>query len=166
MRKMLRWLNDRMRARGWIALGFLVAVAAVGLPAALKSRFVSQRRAAFSLKGAQTDVASHQFEQARTEFRAALRLRPDDAVARRALAEMDLGLGNTELAFLEYESLTDPAPNSHTQTTELAGGVYQIGPIVFDETGQWTVRFHLHEDCQDATDDSPHGHAAFFTAVP
>jgi hypothetical protein len=59
-----------------------------------------------------------------------------------------------------------PAPNSNTQTTEEAGGVYQIGPIVFDSAGQWTVRFHLHEDCQDATDDSPHGHAAFFISVP
>jgi hypothetical protein len=65
-----------------------------------------------------------------------------------------------------YLNDTHPAPNSNTQTTEQPGGVYQIGPIVFDSPGQWTVRFHLHEECQDATDDSPHGHAAFFIAVP
>jgi hypothetical protein len=65
-----------------------------------------------------------------------------------------------------YLNDTHPAPNSNTQTTEQAGGVYQIGPVVFDEPGQWTVRFHLHEECQDATDDSPHGHVAFFIAVP
>lgn len=61
---------------------------------------------------------------------------------------------------------THPAPNSGTTTTESPAGVYTIGPILFDAAGQWTVRFHLHENCQDATDDSPHGHAAFFMAVP
>jgi hypothetical protein len=65
-----------------------------------------------------------------------------------------------------YLNDTHPAPNSGTQTTEQPGGIYQIGPVVFDAPGQWTVRFHLHEECQDATDDSPHGHAAFFIAVP
>jgi hypothetical protein len=61
---------------------------------------------------------------------------------------------------------THPARNSGQKTTEQAGGVYQIGPIQFDLPGQWTVRFHLHEECQDQTADSPHGHAAFFIAVP
>lgn len=61
---------------------------------------------------------------------------------------------------------THPAPNSGQATTEQSGGVYQVGPIVFDEPGTWTVRFHLHEECQDATDDSPHGHIAFFIDVP
>jgi len=65
-----------------------------------------------------------------------------------------------------YLNDTHPAPNSGTATTETSPGVYSIGPIVFDEPGQWTVRFHLHENCQDATDDSPHGHAAFFISVP
>ena len=61
---------------------------------------------------------------------------------------------------------THPAPNSGQATTEKPGGVYDVGPIVFDATGRWTVRFHLHEDCQDATEDSPHGHVAFFINVP
>jgi hypothetical protein len=61
---------------------------------------------------------------------------------------------------------THPAPNSGQATTEKAGGVYDVGPIRFDATGRWTVRFHLHEDCQDATEDSPHGHVAFFVDVP
>jgi hypothetical protein len=65
-----------------------------------------------------------------------------------------------------YLNDTHPAPNSGQATTEPSPGIYQIGPIVFDSPGQWTVRFHLHEECQDATDDSPHGHAAFFIAVP
>lgn len=65
-----------------------------------------------------------------------------------------------------FLSDTHPAPNSGQATTEKAGGVYDVGPIKFDATGRWTVRFHLHEDCQDATEDSPHGHVAFFIDVP
>lgn len=61
---------------------------------------------------------------------------------------------------------THPAPNSGTATTESPPGTYSIGPVIFDESGQWTVRFHLHENCQDQTADSPHGHAAFFISVP
>jgi hypothetical protein len=61
---------------------------------------------------------------------------------------------------------THPAPNSGQATTEKAGGVYDVGPIKFDAAGRWTVRFHLHEDCQDSTEDSPHGHIAFFIDVP
>jgi len=57
----------------------------------------------------------------------------------------------------------DPAP-------EIASGVYSVGPIRFDAAGNtpghyWTVRFHLYEECTD-TDDSPHGHAAFYVSVP
>ena len=61
---------------------------------------------------------------------------------------------------------THPAPNSGQATTEKPGGIYDVGPILFDATGRWTVRFHLHEDCQDATDDSPHGHIAFYIDIP
>jgi hypothetical protein len=28
------------------------------------------------------------------------------------------------------------------------------------------VRFHLHENCSDVPEDSPHGHAAFYVSVP
>jgi hypothetical protein len=61
---------------------------------------------------------------------------------------------------------THPAPNSGQHSNEKAGGVYDVGPIRFDAAGRWTVRFHLHEDCQDATEDSPHGHVAFYIDVP
>lgn len=50
--------------------------------------------------------------------------------------------------------------------TESAGGVYAVGPIKFDASGDWTVRFHFFEACNDAPEDSPHGHAAFFVRVP
>ncbi len=61
---------------------------------------------------------------------------------------------------------THPAPNSGQATSEKPGGVYDVGPIRFDAAGRWTVRFHLHEDCQDSTPDSPHGHVAFYIDVP
>jgi hypothetical protein len=40
------------------------------------------------------------------------------------------------------------------------------GPVIFDAPGDWTLRFHLHEECDDTLDDSPHGHAAFHITVP
>jgi hypothetical protein len=53
----------------------------------------------------------------------------------------------------------DPSP-------EIAPGVYEVGPIVFDEPGQWVFRFHFNETCFDLAPDSPHGHAAFYVNVP
>ena len=61
---------------------------------------------------------------------------------------------------------THPAPNSGQHATENGGGKYTVGPVRFDASGRWTVRFHFFEDCEDALEDSPHGHAAFFVDVP
>jgi len=44
-------------------------------------------------------------------------------------------------------------------------GTY-TGRVVFDASGQWTVRFHLNENCLDVLPDSPHGHAAFHVTLP
>ena len=59
-----------------------------------------------------------------------------------------------------------PAPNSGASTTESPPGTYVIGPVMFDEPGKWTMRFHFFEDCTDAVEDSPHGHVAFYVNVP
>lgn len=59
-----------------------------------------------------------------------------------------------------------PAPNTKQTVTETSAGTYEIGPIRFDKPGTWTVRFHLQDDCSDLTEDSPHGHVAFFVNVP
>lgn len=48
---------------------------------------------------------------------------------------------------------------------ETAPGVFSVGPIVFDESGRWVVRFHFYESCLDS-ETSPHGHVAFFVKVP
>ena len=43
-------------------------------------------------------------------------------------------------------------------------GTYS-GIIPFNQPGEWTVRFHIHEECYDVP-SSPHGHAAFHVMVP
>jgi hypothetical protein len=65
-----------------------------------------------------------------------------------------------------FLSATHPAPNSGQKATESPPGTYQIGPVRFDAKGQWTVRFHLREECTEASTDSPHGHVAFYLQVP
>jgi hypothetical protein len=63
-------------------------------------------------------------------------------------------------------SITHGAPAPRNPSTEIAPGVYRVGPIKFDAPGIWTVRFHFFEECGDTREDSPHGHAAFFVKVP
>jgi hypothetical protein len=65
-----------------------------------------------------------------------------------------------------FLSDTHPAPNTNQSAQEVSPGVYAIGPIRFDQAGQWTVRFHFNENCFDILPDSPHGHAAFYVKVP
>lgn len=62
-----------------------------------------------------------------------------------------------------------PIPNSpapRDPSPELTPGTYVVGPVVFDESGDWVFRFHFNEECLDIANDSPHGHAAFFVHVP
>lgn len=64
-----------------------------------------------------------------------------------------------------FLSDTHPAPNSSQSTKETSPGVYTVGPVRLDAAGDWTVRFHIHEECIDGP-ESPHGHVAFFVRVP
>jgi hypothetical protein len=62
-----------------------------------------------------------------------------------------------------------PIPNSpapRDPSPEVAPGTYVVGPVVFDESGDWVFRFHFNEECLDIANDSPHGHAAFHINVP
>lgn len=61
-----------------------------------------------------------------------------------------------------------PGPNTGNALPETVPGVSGVytGTVQFDEPGDWTVRFHIHEECLDILDDSPHGHAAFHINVP
>jgi hypothetical protein len=75
-----------------------------------------------------------------------------------------LNTQNTEAEV--YLDTTHPAPPTDQALTAGDPGTYTLGPIQFDAPGKWTVRFHLFELCTDVTDDSPHGHAAFYVDVP
>lgn len=55
--------------------------------------------------------------------------------------------------------------DAHLYETTPTSGVY-FGQIIFDQPGEWTLRFHIHEECFDSLPDSPHGHAAFHVTVP
>jgi hypothetical protein len=65
-----------------------------------------------------------------------------------------------------YLTETHPAPNSGQKAVETSPGNYTVGPIRFDASGRWTVRFHLYGACEDALETSPHGHVAFYVDVP
>jgi hypothetical protein len=68
--------------------------------------------------------------------------------------------------FLPSANHLSPSTNPPVQETPPGSGVYTIGPVVFDQPGMWTVRFHLNEECLDILPDSPHGHAAYYVNVP
>jgi hypothetical protein len=61
-----------------------------------------------------------------------------------------------------------PAPDTQPEPSskEDPPGTYTISPFQFDAKGKWTVRFHLFEQCTDISEESPHGHAAFYVDVP
>jgi hypothetical protein len=66
-----------------------------------------------------------------------------------------------------YLTPTQPALSmGTTNEVPLGSGIYEIGPVVFQYPGLWTVRFHMYETCSDAPEDSPHGHIAFYIDVP
>ncbi|HEY4105357.1 MAG TPA: hypothetical protein VGM44_15775 [Polyangiaceae bacterium] len=78
--------------------------------------------------------------------------------------------GKTPLSALDVYEPCDPTHRTPTQNlmpkiAQTSPGVFSAGPIKFDQSGRWVVRFHLYEQCIDG-DVSPHGHIAFFVDVP
>jgi hypothetical protein len=71
-------------------------------------------------------------------------------------------------AGISAEAFLDNTPAVPTRASSEMGasGKYAVGPLRFPLSGQWTVRFHLYEECSDSREDSPHGHAAFYVNVP
>jgi hypothetical protein len=65
------------------------------------------------------------------------------------------------------DKTTHPTPTAAPLLVETAAGsgVYS-GNVAFDAPGQWTIRFHIHEECADVLPDSQHGHAAFRLTIP
>lgn len=58
------------------------------------------------------------------------------------------------------------SPSNDITATEGPSGTYAIGPVVFDRSGRWVVRFHYFDNCREAPPDSPHSHVAFYIDVP
>jgi hypothetical protein len=64
------------------------------------------------------------------------------------------------------DDLTHISPSNDITASEGPAGTYEIGPVLFDRSGRWVVRFHYFETCSDLPEDSPHGHVAFYIDVP
>jgi hypothetical protein len=64
------------------------------------------------------------------------------------------------------DDLTHVSPSNNITATEGPAGTYEIGPVIFDQSGRWVVRWHYFENCSDVPEDSPHGHVAFYIDVP
>jgi tetratricopeptide (TPR) repeat protein len=126
-------IHRRVTWRGWLALCVVAALLAAA-PFAVRSKFVLARRAAYHVHRAEGRLAVGDVAQARVEFRAALRLQPDLAGARRELAAMELAAGNTDLAFLEYETLSEMHPESPDGFVGVATVMVKTGLIETPET--------------------------------
>jgi hypothetical protein len=68
------------------------------------------------------------------------------------------------LADNQFHVLSALPPNA--AESPAGSGHYKVTPVKFDASGRWVVRFHLYEDCSDLSEDSPHGHVAFYVDVP
>ena len=129
---MIRQRLKAVRGRSWAAAG-IALVALLSFPTAWRSRLMTDFRAALRLKSAASHVAARELDEARKDFRAALRLRPDDAEARRQLAAMELSAGNWEVAFLESESFTELHPEDPEGWIALAGMMAKGGLVAAPE---------------------------------
>jgi hypothetical protein len=72
-------------------------------------------------------------------------------------------------AFPEIFLANEPthiSPSNNILAAETSPGTYEIGPILFDRSGRWVVRFHYFDTCSELPVDSPHSHAAFYIDVP
>src|SRR6478672_5560671 len=105
----MRLSHLRLKARTWVVLGVIVGVT-VAAPWIVRSRFVAEHRAASLVRQAQSHLAAHELDEARRDLRAALRMQPDAADPRHLLAVTEMSVGDWDLAFLEFQSLTEMHP--------------------------------------------------------
>ena len=94
----------------WAGLAALVALVVLGAVKGFDSRFVRAKRAELAVGRAGTALEAGDVERARTELQAALALLPEDTAARKQLAALELARGSPEVAFLEYQGLTEMSP--------------------------------------------------------
>ena len=75
----------------------------------------------------------------------------------------------TEPAYPEIflaDDVTHISPSNDITASEGPAGTYAIGPVLFDRSGRWVVRFHYFENCSEIPEDTPHSHVAFYIDVP
>jgi predicted Zn-dependent protease len=126
--------NGRLGFRGWVLLCIIIIIAVlVSMPWILRSRFVAERRAALSTRRAEAHLAAGELDAARRDFRAALRLQPDAVGVRQQLATLELNLGDWELAFLEFQSLTEMEPEDPNGWIGLADVMVKSGLLAAPE---------------------------------
>jgi hypothetical protein len=58
------------------------------------------------------------------------------------------------------------APKTDVKTMMTSPGNFKVGPIQFDQCGEWTARFHFFNHCGNDFLDSPYANIAFFVNVP
>ena len=79
--------------------------------------------------------------------------------------------GTVALSRIEPFVPCDPVHLPPTSTlegqhvTETGPGEFSVGPLVFDESARWEMRFHFYGDCFNNS-ATPHAHIAFFVDVP
>jgi hypothetical protein len=59
-----------------------------------------------------------------------------------------------------------PAKGMPMNSAETSPGVYNVGPVIFDDKGRWTMELHFYGECESTLHDSPHSHASFYIDVP
>ncbi len=58
-----------------------------------------------------------------------------------------------------------PTADYDAPVTQIGPGTFTVGPVVFDESGRWVIRYHFYEECFNNV-TTPHAHIAFFVNVP
>ena len=106
-------------SRRLVAVG--IAVLAVAAAVSIwRSRLVAGWRAGSCVEKAEAHRKAHAYDEARKDLRSALALVPGDGGARQKLAAVEMEAGNWEVAFIEYETLTQVHPEDPSGWISLA----------------------------------------------
>jgi hypothetical protein len=58
------------------------------------------------------------------------------------------------------------APKTDVKSMMTSPGTFKVGPVRFDQCGEWTARFHFFNHCGNDFTDSPYASIAFYVNVP
>jgi predicted Zn-dependent protease len=128
MRTLPRVKWHRLGRRTWLLLGLLVA-GSLGVFAWVRSGALTELRARHVARGGEALLGENDPAGARLKFREALRLDPDLPGVRLRLAELERKLGDWELAFLEYQTMTEMHPEDPDGWLGLADLMVRTGLV-------------------------------------